>query len=148
MFAGRQVNRWINYDSTGTTACTCHAHCHLSPSARSQQTQRFTQNQPRMFIDLCVHEPRAVHAFLYTRHKDVIVAIFVLWVLCVRSNCNFASGGYGIAARQTDGMSYINIFMLEALPMSRMRTLRWCKVLLTLKPVLWSAPCLSSRCLN
>lgn len=60
--------------------------------------------------------------------------ILVFWVLCVRSNCNFTSGGYGIAARQTDGMSCINIFMLEALPTSRMCTLGWCKVLLPSKP--------------
>ncbi len=145
MFAGWQVNRWMHYDSTGTTACTCPTHLSdcTHTHARSLQTKRFTQNG--LLACLCIL--MCVDLYVYTQIRFYIQdikmplwpdGVLVIWAFCFRSNCNFASGG--IAARQTDGMSYINIFLLEALLLSVGRVVCVCctdvrrSYLLTSKP--------------
>lgn len=102
---------------------------------------------PERSPSLLMHMDMCVDLYVYTQIRfyiqDIKMSLWPggvlgIWALCVRSNCNFASGG--IAARQTDGMSYINIFMLEALLLSVGRAACVCCIdvrrsyLLTSKP--------------
>lgn len=116
--AGEQVNAlWQHRDNCmhlPHTPVRLQAHTH----ARSLQTKRFTQNG--LLACLCIR--MCVDLYVYTQIRFYIQdikmplwpdGVLVIWAFCFRWNCNFASGG--IAARQTDGMSYINIFLLEAL---------------------------------
>lgn len=122
MFAGWQVNAlWQHRDN-----CMHLPHTpvllHARSLARSLQTKRFIQDGLldclciRMRVDLYMFARSVQQSHFYIQDIKMSLwpdGVLVIWALCVRSNCYFASGG--IAARQTDGMSYINIFMLGAL---------------------------------
>lgn len=121
MFAGWQVKvLWQQRDNCmhlPHTPVLLHTHAHSLSANKTVYPER----TPGLLMhtdvcwSFCVCTVSAADPF-YTQDIKMSLwpdGVLVIWALCVRSNCNFASGG--IAVRQTDGMSCINIFMLEAL---------------------------------